>query len=83
MADPTWMPMIPTPNHPEFPAGHVCNAAAISVALESVVGTNFSFSATSESAPAVGARTYPSLKAAALEVADSRWMGMVLDGDGG
>ena len=26
--DPTWTPLLPTPNHPEYPAGHTCLSAA-------------------------------------------------------
>jgi hypothetical protein len=26
--DPTWLPLFPTPNHPEYPAAHTCTSAA-------------------------------------------------------
>jgi hypothetical protein len=36
--DPTWQPLLPTPNHPEYPSAHACHSAAISEALESFFG---------------------------------------------
>lgn len=36
--DPTWQPVLPTPNHPEYPSAHACHTAAIVVALESFFG---------------------------------------------
>jgi membrane-associated phospholipid phosphatase len=30
MADPTWLPLVPTPPHPEYPSGHATNSAAMS-----------------------------------------------------
>jgi hypothetical protein len=38
--DPTWQPLRPTPNHPEYPSAHACHSTAIAVALESIFGTN-------------------------------------------
>ena len=37
--DPTWQPLRPTPNHPEYPSAHACHSAAVTVALESFFGT--------------------------------------------
>lgn len=37
--DPTWQPLRPTPNHPEYPSAHACHTTAIAVALESFFGT--------------------------------------------
>jgi hypothetical protein len=31
-ADPAWLPLIPTPNHPEYPCGH-CGYAAVTAAI--------------------------------------------------
>jgi hypothetical protein len=36
--DPTWQPLLPTPNHPEYPSAHACHTAAIAEALESFFG---------------------------------------------
>jgi hypothetical protein len=37
--DPTWQPLRPTPNHPEYPSAHACHTTAITAALESFFGT--------------------------------------------
>jgi hypothetical protein len=36
--DPTWQPLLPTPNHPEYPSAHACHTTAIAMALESFFG---------------------------------------------
>jgi hypothetical protein len=36
--DPTWQPLLPTPNHPEYPSAHACHSTAIAEALESFFG---------------------------------------------
>ena len=38
-ADPTWLPLAPTPPHPEFPAAHGCATGAIAKTLENFFGT--------------------------------------------
>ena len=48
-ADPTWTPVVPTPNHPEYPAAHSCTNAAAMAALKGYFGTSsisFSFNST-------------------------------------
>jgi len=39
-ADPAWTPVVPTPNHPEYPAAHSCVAAATAAVLREFYGTN-------------------------------------------
>lgn len=39
-ADPAWAPIVPTPNHPEYPAAHACNSAAVGAVLQKVFGGN-------------------------------------------
>jgi PAP2 superfamily len=39
-ADPAWAPVVPTPNHPEYPAAHSCAAGAVAAALRAFYGTN-------------------------------------------
>ena len=47
-ADPTWLPLAPTPPHPEFPAAHGCATGAIARTLENFFGTpNVKFSVNS------------------------------------
>lgn len=38
-ADPGWLPLGTTPNHPEFPAAHACVTGAVARAVESYFGT--------------------------------------------
>jgi hypothetical protein len=38
--DPTWQPLRPTPNHPEYPSAHACHSTAVTVALEKFFGTD-------------------------------------------
>jgi hypothetical protein len=37
--DPGWRPLLPTPNHPEYPSAHACHTTAIVEALESFFGS--------------------------------------------
>jgi len=38
-ADVAWLPVVPTPNHPEYPAAHACAAGAAAQALIDYFGT--------------------------------------------
>jgi len=38
--DPTWTPVLPTPNHPEYPAAHSCSAATLGELLRHYYGTD-------------------------------------------
>ena len=38
LADPAWQPLLPTPNHPEYPSAHACHTTAIAEALEGFFG---------------------------------------------
>jgi hypothetical protein len=43
--DPTWLPLRPTPNHPEYPSAHASHSTALAQALRAFFGTdNVSFS---------------------------------------
>lgn len=47
-ADSTWLPLAPTPPHPEFPAAHGCATGAIARTLQNFFGTpNVQFTVTS------------------------------------
>jgi len=47
-ADPAWLPLAPTPPHPEFPAAHGCATGAIAETLKNFFGTpNVRFSVSS------------------------------------
>jgi hypothetical protein len=39
LADPTWKPSVPTPNHPEYPAAHGCAQSAVAETLRGYFGT--------------------------------------------
>jgi hypothetical protein len=38
-ADPTWSPLLSTPNHPEYPAAHGCVTSALADVLANALGT--------------------------------------------
>jgi len=40
VADPNWLPLVNTPNHPEYPAAHDCLTGALSALLAAVAGTD-------------------------------------------
>ena len=40
MADPNWLPLDPTPGHPEYPAAHGCGTQALAVALRTYFQTD-------------------------------------------
>lgn len=47
--DPAWKPVLPTPNHPEYPAAHACTAGGVAETLHQFFGTTriaFSFDST-------------------------------------
>jgi hypothetical protein len=39
-ADPNWLPLRPTPNHPEYPSAHNCLAGALSESLSEITGSD-------------------------------------------
>jgi hypothetical protein len=73
--DPTWQPLLPTPNHPEYPSAHACHTTAIAEALESFFGpgrTSFSL----DSLVTGETRHYDRFKDAVKEVNNARvWAG--------
>jgi hypothetical protein len=38
--DPTWLPLLVTPGHPEYPSGHSCAVGAITTTLKRFFGTD-------------------------------------------
>lgn len=46
--DPVWLPMLQTPNFPEYTSGHSVTSASAAVVLTSVFGDNFAFQDTSD-----------------------------------
>ena len=39
MSDPTWTPLLTTPNHPEYPAAHGCITGAEAEVFTAILGT--------------------------------------------
>ncbi|GAB4815934.1 hypothetical protein N2152v2_002980 [Parachlorella kessleri] len=87
--DPQWTPLLPTPPHPEYVAGHTATAAAQGAVLSNFLGTdNVKFTVASEVA-GLSPRTYASLSQASAggllgsallaveEAGDSRVLGGV------
>ncbi len=73
--DPTWMPLLTTPNHPSYVSGHSGVSGAAATVLASFFGTDsISFSIGSATAPGV-IHSFTSFSAAAQEVGQSRIYG--------
>jgi hypothetical protein len=45
--DPSWMPLITTPNHPEYPSAHGCLSSAVAETLQRLIGPSIDFDVTS------------------------------------
>ena len=69
-ADPSWVPLLTTPNHPDYVAGHATFSAAAATVLADVFGEQ-AFSATSVTLPGV-TREFDNFADAAAEAAQSR-----------
>jgi hypothetical protein len=70
---PGWLPFIPTPPHPEYPAAHAALTGSVMQATARVLGETFPV--TDRLAPGPSARTYTSLFAVAEEAGISRLYG--------
>ena len=68
--DPAWTPLLPTPGHPEFPAGHSAGATAAATVLTALFGDA---PVTARDATGIEPdRRHQSFDAAATETTDSR-----------
>lgn len=74
-ADATWEPLIPTPTHPEYPAGHTAYGAATEHILHAFFGDKASFSLTNPGVKVT--RNYQSLSQMGKEIEDARVWGGV------
>jgi hypothetical protein len=72
--DPTFTPLLATPNHPEYLSGHSISSGAAAEVLTEFFGPNAAFSTTSTSLTGV-VRSYSSFWDAAREVVDARVFG--------
>lgn len=84
IADPTWLPLANTPNHPEYPAAHGCVTAAVTSIIQDYFGTKnvtLNVTATYAIPPALGGgtktetRTFASTKDLLKEVQVARIYG--------
>jgi hypothetical protein len=73
--DPNWLPFIPTPPHPEYPAAHALITGAAMQALERVLGKNVSVTDHTYDFRGFPARTYGHIFAAGEEAGISRLYG--------
>lgn len=72
MKQPTWNTVIPTPSHPEYPAGHSVISGASSQALTLVFGSNYHYTDTPYNLMGFKPRSYNSFEEAAVEAGMSR-----------
>jgi uncharacterized membrane protein YgcG len=72
--DASWVPLLETPNHPEYPSGHSITGGGGGHLLEQVFGTAVSFSVVSDTLPGV-TRNFANFDAAEQENANSRIYG--------
>lgn len=77
--DPSWEPLITTPNHPEYPCAHCTQAAAIAVLMKAVDGNSppSRVRIASKSSPLMPNQVLPSWDRWAEEVSASRTLGGV------
>ena len=75
-ADPSWTPLLPTPNHPEYPSAHGCFTASIATALADFFDTK-KVTITLTSTVTNTARTFESTDDMIREIIDARvWAGI-------
>jgi hypothetical protein len=74
LADPDWLPLINTPSHPEYPAGHPSQNGAAATILAKYFGTDHVFTLTTAGQPD---RTYHNIQEARSDGNGARvWGGM-------
>ena len=77
--DPAWVPLLPTPNFPEYPCGHCVVAAAIAEVMTAEVGARPAggVRVSSQAIPLSAVQVLPSWDEWAQQVSDSRTYGGV------
>jgi membrane-associated phospholipid phosphatase len=73
-SDPTWTPLIATPNFPSYTSAHSTVSGAAAAVLTSVFGPDYHFTTGSDGLPGV-TRSFASFAAAAAEAGQSRIYG--------
>ena len=80
-ADPTWSPLLTTPNHPEDPSAHGCVTGAVAEVFRAVlhtkwIGVDIHGSATGAPGDLTAVRHYNSVKDLTYEIINARtWIG--------
>jgi hypothetical protein len=73
IADPDWLPLLVTPNHPEYPSAHSCVSGAAGRVLSRQFGDETAFSLVSDSPSMAGVvRSFSSFTTALEEVKNAR-----------
>jgi hypothetical protein len=73
-ADPTWMPLLITPNHPEYPSAHACGSKAITDLFIAFFGTD-SVSSAIDSTVTGTTREFPRFSDLYRDVHEARILG--------
>jgi hypothetical protein len=76
--DAAWLPLVTTPNHPEYPAAHGCVTGALAYSVENFFGTEkINLTLTSTSVPGVpmAQHTFTNTRDLVKEVTDARVYG--------
>ncbi|MBF9143970.1 vanadium-dependent haloperoxidase [Hymenobacter properus] len=71
----SWSPLITTPGHPEYSAGHATVSSAAAEALTEVFGSPYAFTDQNQAQFGLGTRSYASFEDAAAEAGLSRLYG--------
>jgi hypothetical protein len=77
VADPTWIGLVTTPNHPEYPAAHGCFSGSVVEVLKSYFGTDKLHFTMSSAAPGLlqPVRSYDHFSRALTDILDARIYG--------
>jgi PAP2 superfamily len=75
IADPSWMPLLTTPCHQEYPSGHSGLSTASTTVLAAFFGNETTFTVSSDALISGGTRTYSSFSEAIDEIALARVAG--------
>lgn len=71
--DPSWLPLIETPMHPEYPCAHCISAASIGAVLKAELGDGATGTLTSTNyLPGIAPRSWTSIDAMVAEVSNAR-----------
>jgi PAP2 superfamily len=72
IADPSWMPLLTTPCHQEYPSGHSGLSTAAATVLAAFFGDDTTFTVSSDAVISGGTRTYSSFSQAIDEITLAR-----------